>query len=249
MMTQNARPSGRAPNQLRPIELIPHFAKHAEGSCLVKCGDTHVLVTASVTEKVPPHVKGTGMGWVTAEYGMLPRSTHERMDREAAKGKQGGRTQEIQRLIGRALRAIVDRKLLLDAKNKNSEIQIVLDCDVLQADGGTRTASITAAYVALALACKKLQAQGRLAAWPLTDSVAAISCGIYGNAAVLDLDYPEDSKAEADANFVITGSGGLVEIQGTAEGAPFSEAQFGELLALAKQGCAALKVMQEKVLA
>ena len=204
------RPSNRVFDQLRTIELIPHFTKHAEGSCLVKCGDTHVLVTASVADKVPPFLKGTGLGWVTAEYGMLPRSTHDRMDREAAKGKQSGRTQEIQRLIGRALRAVVDRKALVSTTG--GEMQITLDCDVIQADGGTRTASITGAYVALALACRTLQAQGKIAASPLTDSVAAISCGIYQGQPVLDLDYAEDSNAGADANFVITGNGGIVEI-------------------------------------
>lgn len=236
------RPSSRTVDQLRSFELIPGFAKHAEGSCLVKCGDTHVLVTASVAEKVPPFLKGQGLGWVTAEYGMLPRSTHERMDREAAKGKQSGRTQEIQRLIGRAMRAVVDRKAL-------GEIQISIDCDVLQADGGTRTASITGAYVALALACKHLQKIGKVATWPLTDTVAAVSCGIYQGTPVLDLDYAEDSKADADANFVLTGKGGLVEVQGTAEGAPFSEAQFAELMRLAKLGCEHLKTLQEKALA
>jgi ribonuclease PH len=217
---------------------------------LVKCGDTHVLVTASVADKVPPFVKGTGMGWVTAEYGMLPRSTTERMDREAAKGKQSGRTQEIQRLIGRALRAIVDRKKLLTPAGQ--EIQITIDCDVIQADGGTRTASITGAYVALALACKKLQAMGKLAAWPLVDSVSAISCGVIGGGTngvcVLDLDYVEDSTAGTDCNFVITGNGGLVEVQGTAEGTPFTETEFAELMALAKQGCAELVALQQKAI-
>lgn len=241
------RPSSRAFDQLRTIELVPHFTKHAEGSCLVKCGDTHVLITASVAEKVPPFLKGTGLGWVTAEYGMLPRSTHDRMDREAAKGKQSGRTQEIQRLIGRALRAIVDRKLLVNAQG--GEMQITLDCDVIQADGGTRTASITGAYVALALACRKLQAEGKLLQNPLTDSVAAISCGIYQGQPVLDLDYAEDSNAGADANFVITGNGGIVEIQGTAEDRPFSEQAFTELLQLAKKGCTELRAIQERALA
>lgn len=235
------RPSNRAPNQLRPISFIPGFAKHAEGSCLVRCGDTHVLCTASVEEKTPSFLRGTGLGWVTAEYGMLPRSTHTRTDREAAKGKQSGRTQEIQRLIGRALRAITDRKAL-------GERAIVIDCDVLQADGGTRTASITGSYVALYMACAHLVKLGVLPAVPLTDSVAAISCGIYNGNPVLDLDYAEDSNAGADANFVLTGSGKLVEVQGTAEEAPFSEAQFMELLALAKQGTAELTKLQKQAL-
>ncbi|MGB9154571.1 MAG: ribonuclease PH [Alphaproteobacteria bacterium] len=235
------RPSNRALDQLRSISLEPGFAKYAEGSCLVKCGDTHVLCTASVDEKVPGFLRNTGLGWVTAEYGMLPRATAERMDREAAKGKQSGRTQEIQRLIGRSLRAVVDRKLL-------GEIQIKVDCDVIQADGGTRTASITGGYVALGLACRYLMKTGRLAANPLTSSVAAISCGIYRGTPVLDLDYAEDSTAEVDANFVLTGAGGIVEIQGTAEHAPFSEAQFHSMLALAQKGIAELTVMQNAVL-
>jgi ribonuclease PH len=223
------RPSKRSPNQLREVTLTPGFAKYAEGSCLIKFGDTHVLCTASVEEKVPPFLKGTGMGWVTAEYGMLPRATLERTDREAAKGKQNGRTQEIQRLIGRALRAVVKREVM-------GEMQIRIDCDVLQADGGTRTASVTGGYVALALAIKKLMAQGKLRANPLSDAVAAISCGIYQGISVLDLDYVEDSVAETDANFVLTGSGGIVEIQGTAEGRPFAPSQFNELLELAQGG-------------
>jgi ribonuclease PH len=235
------RPSSRQSNQLRAISLTPGFAKHAEGSCLVKCGDTHVLCTASVDERVPPFLRNTGLGWVTAEYGMLPRATHERMDREAAKGKQSGRTQEIQRLIGRALRAITDRA-------KMPEIQIKLDCDVLQADGGTRTASITGGYVALALACKHLLKTGRIKEWPLTDSVAAISCGIYKGTPVLDLDYAEDSDAETDANFVITGKGGIVEIQGTAEQTPFSPEQFQQLLQLAQGGIAELADLQKAIL-
>ncbi len=235
------RPSSRQPHQLRAISLTPGFAKHAEGSCLVKCGDTHVLCTASVDEKVPPFLRNTGLGWVTAEYGMLPRATHDRMDREAAKGKQSGRTQEIQRLIGRALRAVTDRA-------KMPEIQIKLDCDVIQADGGTRTASITGGYVALALACKQLMQTGRLKQWPLIDSVAAISCGLYKGAPVLDLDYAEDSDAEVDANFVITGTGGIVEIQGTAEQKPFTPAQFQELLALAQGGITELTRLQNAIL-
>jgi ribonuclease PH len=235
------RPSKRQPDQLRTVSLEPGFAKYAEGSCLVKFGDTHVLCTASVDEKVPPFLRNTGLGWVTAEYGMLPRATHERTDREAAKGKQSGRTQEIQRLIGRALRAVVDRKKL-------GELQIKIDCDVIQADGGTRTASITAGYVALALACRYLKKTGKITEDPLTDSVAAISCGLYKGTAVLDLDYAEDSNAEADSNFVITGAGGIVEIQGTAEQTPFSEAQFHDLLRLAQKGIAELTLLQKQVL-
>ncbi len=235
------RPSNRSFDQLRPISLIPGFAKYAEGSCLIKSGDTHVLCTASVDEKVPSFLRGTGLGWVTAEYGMLPRATAERTDREAAKGKQSGRTQEIQRLIGRALRAVVDRSTL-------GEIQIKIDCDVLQADGGTRTASITGSYVALAMACRYLQKIGKISANPLTDSVAAISCGLYNGNAVLDLDYAEDSNAEADANFVLTGRGGIVEIQGTAEQSPFSEGQFQQLLKLAQHGIAELTGLQKAAL-
>lgn len=235
------RPSNRQLDQMRDIEFIPNFSKHAEGSCLVKCGDTHVLCTASVQEKVPGWMKGSGQGWVTAEYGMLPRSTNERMNREAARGKQSGRTQEIQRLIGRALRAVVDMKAL-------GERQICLDCDVLQADGGTRTASITGAYVALSLAIQHLMTIGLLTKSPLTDSIAAISCGIYKGNPVLDLDYMEDSDAETDANFVLTGKGGIVEIQGTAEQEPFSEEEFLQLLNLAKKGCGELKDAQEKAL-
>ena len=235
------RPSGRALDQLRTIELIPGFAKYAEGSCLIKCGETHVLCTATVEEKVPSFMKGTGLGWVTAEYGMLPRATLERTDREAAKGKQSGRTQEIQRLIGRSLRAITDRAAL-------GEIQIKLDCDVLQADGGTRTASITGSYVALHLACQKLLAKGKIKTLPFTDSVAAISCGLYNGKAVLDLDYAEDSTAQADANFVLTGKNGIVEIQGTAEEKPYSQSQFLELLTLAQKGIAELTEIQKKVL-
>ncbi len=235
------RPSNRAYDQLRVIELVPHFAKYAEGSCLIKCGETHVLCAATVEEKVPSFIKGTGLGWVTAEYGMLPRATLERTDREAAKGKQTGRTQEIQRLIGRSLRAITDRAAL-------GEIQIKLDCDVLQADGGTRTASITGSYVALHLACQKLLAKGKIKKLPFTDSVAAISCGIYNGAAVLDLDYAEDSTAQADANFVLTGRNGIVEIQGTAEEKPYSQEQFLSLLTLAQKGIAELTEIQRRVL-
>jgi ribonuclease PH len=226
---------------MRRVSLEPGFAKYAEGSCLVKFGDTHVLCTASIDEKVPSFLRNTGMGWVTAEYGMLPRATHERTEREAVKGKLSGRTQEIQRLIGRALRAAMDRKKL-------GEIQIKIDCDVLQADGGTRTAAITGGYVALALACRHLQKIGKVVADPFIDSVAAVSCGLYNGAAVLDLDYAEDSNAQADANFVITGTGGIVEIQGTAEHAPFSEEQFQELLRLARKGTAELNAVQRRAL-
>ena len=235
------RPSGRTPTQLRPVSFTLGFTKHAEGSCLVKFGDTHVLCTASVEEKVPGFMRNQGLGWVTAEYGMLPRSTHTRTDREAAKGKQSGRTQEIQRLIGRALRAVTDRKAL-------GERTITIDCDVLQADGGTRTASITGGYVALHLACQHLVSIGALPALPLTDTVAAISCGIFQDVCVTDLDYPEDSHAGADANFVLTGSGQMIEVQGTAEDKPFTEGQFLELLALAKSGTAELTKLQRQAL-
>ena len=236
------RPSGRKPEDLRPVSFTRGFTKHAEGSCLVKFGDTHVLVTASLDEKVPPWLKGKGKGWVTAEYGMLPRATHERTRREAASGKQSGRTQEIQRLIGRSMRAVVDLEAL-------GERQITLDCDVLQADGGTRTASITGAWVALYDCLKGMEARGLFKTWPLKDHVAALSCGIYNSVAVADLDYPEDSAAQTDANFVMTGSGGIVEIQGTAEGEPFSEAQLHDLLALAKTGIAGLVQMQKAAVA
>ena len=231
------RPSGRSPDQLRPISLDPGFSRYAEGSCLVKFGETHVLCTASVDEKVPPFLRNSGRGWVTAEYGMLPRSTHTRTDREAARGKQSGRTQEIQRLIGRALRAVVDLPAL-------GERQINIDCDVLQADGGTRTASITGAWVALHFAFERLIKDGKLTANPLIGQVAAVSCGLFEGTAVLDLDYPEDSKAQADANFVLTGDGGIVEVQGTAEDKPFSEAQFLELMMLAKKGVGELARLQ-----
>ncbi|MDX5362396.1 MAG: ribonuclease PH [Alphaproteobacteria bacterium] len=235
------RPSGRAPDQLREISLTPGYARHAEGSCLVAFGDTHVLCTATVEERVPPFLKNSGQGWVTAEYGMLPRATNTRMRREAASGKQSGRTQEIQRLIGRSLRAVTDLKGL-------GERQITLDCDVLQADGGTRTASITGAFVALHQALTPLVQGGVLARMPLTDHVAAVSCGIYEGTPVLDLDYPEDSSAETDANFVLTGAGGIVEIQGTAEGAPFSEAEFLAMLALARDGIGRLVALQRDAL-
>ena len=235
------RPSGRATDALRPITLEAGFQPHAEGSCLARFGNTHVLCTASISEGVPPFLRGSGTGWVTAEYGMLPRSTHERTAREAARGKQSGRTQEIQRLIGRSLRAVTDLAAL-------GERQIVLDCDVLRADGGTRTASITGAYVALYQAVQYLEKAGQVSSFPLREPVAAISCGIYRGEPVLDLDYLEDSAAETDANFVITGSGGIVEIQGTAEGEPFSEAAFQRLLELAKQGCSSLISEQKRVL-
>ncbi|HWB48277.1 MAG TPA: ribonuclease PH [Stellaceae bacterium] len=231
------RPSGRAPNAMRAISLQTGFSKYAEGSCLAKFGDTHVLCTATVEERVPPFLRNTGRGWVTAEYGMLPRSTHTRTDREAARGRQSGRTQEIQRLIGRSLRAVTDLAAL-------GERQIRIDCDVIQADGGTRTAGITGSYVALHRALSGLVSQGLLARLPLVDSVAAISCGIHGGAAVLDLDYAEDSTAETDANFVLTGSGKIIEIQATAEGAPFDEEIFSAMLRLARSGIAELTRLQ-----
>ena len=236
-----SRPSGRTPQDLRDVEIIPHYSKHAEGSCLIKCGDTHVLCTASVEEKVPGWMRNSGKGWITAEYGMLPRSTSSRMDREAARGKQSGRTQEIQRLIGRALRAVVDMKAL-------GERQVKIDCDVIQADGGTRTASVTGGYVALHLALQHLVDLKLIEKLPLTDSVAAISCGIYQGTPVLDLDYDEDSVAETDANFVLTGKGGIVEIQGTAEQEPFSEDEFSALMELAKSGCKTLQEKQKEAL-
>ncbi len=233
------RPSGRAFNELRPITLEPCYSKHAEGSCLVKCGDTHVLCTASWDETTPPWLRGGGRGWVTAEYGMLPRSTGGRMKREA-KGGQSGRTQEIQRLIGRSLRAVVDLKTL-------GERQILIDCDVIQADGGTRTAAITGAWVAMNEACKWALSQGIIKSNPVREPVAAISCGLVAGAPALDLDYDEDSTAQADANFVITAAGGLVEIQATAEADPFTDEQFAALLSLAKEGCASLSREQMRV--
>jgi len=235
------RPSGRALDTLREISLEPGFSKHAEGSCMARFGDTHVLCTASVEERVPPWMRNSGKGWVTAEYGMLPRATGSRMDREAARGKQSGRTQEIQRLIGRSLRAVVDMKAM-------GELQVRVDCDVIQADGGTRTASITGAYVALYQAFEDCIARGLMTSIPLTDEVAAISCGLYQGQPVLDLDYDEDSAAETDANFVLTGKGGIVEIQGTAEEEPFTEADFMELLRLAKLGVSELVAAQRKAL-
>lgn len=233
------RPSGRAPDEMRTIEMTPGFSRHAEGSCLVKFGDTHVLVTASVEERVPPFLRGKGEGWVTAEYGMLPRATHTRGSREAAKGKQSGRTQEIQRLIGRSLRTIVDLKAL-------GERQITIDCDVLQADGGTRTAAISGAWVALRIAIDKLIADGLLTADPIRAQVGAISCGVYEGTAVLDLDYPEDSSAETDANFVMTDKGGIVEVQGTAERDPFDEETLLRMLRLARIGCGKIYAAQVK---
>jgi ribonuclease PH len=235
------RPSGRAADQLRTVSFELGFSKYAEGSCLVKFGDTHVLCTATVEEKVPGWMRGGGEGWVTAEYGMLPRSTHDRMRREASSGKQSGRTQEIQRLIGRSLRAVCDLKAM-------GEIQVRVDCDVLQADGGTRTASITGAYVAIYAAFQKMVRDGKLEAIPMSDEVAAVSCGIYDGEAVLDLDYDEDSAAQADTNFVLTGKGGIVEIQGTAEEDPFSREQFIQLLDLAQKGITELSVLQRKAL-
>ena len=235
------RPSGRAPDQMREISIVPNINKHAEGSCLIKFGDTHVICTASVEERLPPWLRDAGHGWVTAEYGMLPRSTNTRSNREAARGGQGGRTQEIQRLIGRALRATTDL-------NDLREIQIRLDCDVIQADGGTRTASITGGFVALHLACQNLVKLGVLEKIPLRGHIAAISCGIFKNTAVLDLDYLEDSNAEADSNFVLTKEHNIVEIQGTAEEGPFSESSFDDMLKLAKKGVSELIVIQKTAL-
>jgi ribonuclease PH len=236
------RPSKRAPGELRPIEIIRRYTKHAEGSVLVKFGDTHVLCTASVDEKVPPFLKGQGQGWVTAEYGMLPRSTGTRTDREAARGKQTGRTQEIQRLIGRSLRSVVDM-------GKLGERTIQIDCDVIQADGGTRTASITGAYVALHDAVSFLLEKQLIAASPLKDSVAAVSVGVFEGTPVLDLDYIEDSGCDTDMNVVMTGSGGFVEIQGTAEGAPFQRSEMNAMLDLAQAGIAELVAKQKAALA
>lgn len=235
------RPSGRAPDELRAITMQPGFAKHAEGSCLVKFGDTHVLCTASLEDRTPPWLRDSGRGWVTAEYGMLPRSTHQRTDREAARGKQSGRTQEIQRLIGRALRAVVD-------PTGFGERQIRLDCDVLQADGGTRTAAISGAYVALHQCFSTMLADRLIERMPLTDAVGAVSCGIFEGTAVLDLDYPEDSAAATDANFVMTAAGGIVEVQGTAEETPFSEEELLRLLRLARIGCDEIFAVQRRVL-
>jgi ribonuclease PH len=235
------RRSNRAPDQMRAVSLTPGFSRHAEGSCLVKFGDTHVLATASLEEKAPPFLKGSGKGWVTAEYGMLPRSTHDRMRREAAAGKQSGRTQEIQRLVGRSLRAVCDLAAL-------GERQITIDCDVLQADGGTRTAAITGGFVALSQCLSFMKKTGLVTVPVLKDHVAAVSCGIIKGVPMLDLDYEEDSTAETDANFVLTGAGGLVEIQGTAEGAPFSEEELLALLKLARKGIGELVELQKAAL-
>jgi ribonuclease PH len=235
------RPSGRKNNELRAVSFERGVNKHAEGSCLVKFGDTHVLCTASLEERVPPWLKGGGKGWVTAEYGMLPRATGDRMKREAASGKQSGRTQEIQRLIGRSLRAVVDMRAL-------GERQISLDCDVIQADGGTRTAAITGSFIALQDCITWMMARDMFKVSPIKDHVAAISCGIHGGEAVLDLDYAEDSTAETDANFVMTGSGGIIEVQGTAEGAPFSQDMLLKLLGLANGGIETLVAMQKAAL-
>ncbi len=233
------RPSARANDEMRTITMEPHFSKHAEGSCFVKFGDTHVLCTASLEDRPPPWMRDTGKGWVTAEYGMLPRSTHSRMGREAARGKQSGRTQEIQRLIGRSLRAVTDLEAM-------GERQIRIDCDVIQADGGTRTAAISGAYVALHICFQKLIEEEKIETMPLTDQLAAISCGIYEGTPVLDLDYDEDSAAETDANFVLTKTKGIVEIQATAEEEPFSEEEFLRLLRLAKIGCDDIYAAQKK---
>jgi len=233
------RPSGRAPDEMRAITMEPGFTVHAEGSCLVSFGDTRVLCTASVEERVPPFLRGKGEGWVTAEYGMLPRATHTRGSREAAKGKQSGRTQEIQRLIGRSLRSVVDLKAL-------GERQITIDCDVIQADGGTRTASISGAWVALRIAVDKLMASGALKTDPIQAKVAAISCGIHEGTPVLDLDYVEDSNAHADGNFVLLSTGNIAEVQATAEGATYDEEALLRLLRLARIGCAAIFEAQDK---
>ena len=236
------RPSNRRPDELRAVRITRRYTRHAEGSVLIECGDTKVLCTASVEEKVPGFLKGRGQGWVTAEYGMLPRSTNTRMDREAARGKQSGRTQEIQRLIGRALRAVVDMKAL-------GERTIQIDCDVIQADGGTRTASITGAYVALQDAVTFLLDKKLIAATPIMDAVAAVSVGIYQGAPVLDLDYAEDSKCDTDMNVVMTGKGGMVEVQGTAEGVPFTRDELNALLEHAQNGIGQLIVAQRAALA
>lgn len=235
------RPSQRQPSQLRPVRIARSFTCHAEGSVLIEIGATRVLCTASVEDSVPPFLRGSGQGWVTAEYGMLPRSTHTRTGREAAKGKQSGRTQEIQRLVGRALRAVTDLRAL-------GERQITLDCDVLQADGGTRCAAITGAWLALNDACAQLLDRGRIAANPLLDHVAAVSVGIYRGVPVLDLDYAEDANCETDMNVVMTGRRGLVEVQGTAEGNPFSRDELNQLLDLAETGIVALVAQQKAAL-
>jgi ribonuclease PH len=235
------RPSHRAEDEMRKVSLEPGIARHAEGSCLARFGNTHVLITASLQEQVPPFLKGTGKGWVTAEYGMLPRATHERSRREAAQGRQSGRTLEIQRLVGRSLRAVSDLSVL-------GERQIVIDCDVLQADGGTRTASVTGGFVALSQCAAFMRQTGMITRPLIKDEVAAVSCGLWRGAPLLDLDYDEDSTAETDANFVLTGAGGLVEVQATAEGAPFSDVQFAALLQLARKGVAELFELQRRAL-
>jgi ribonuclease PH len=239
--TPAARSGARAPHQLRPVQITRGYTRHAEGSVLVSFGDTRVLCTASVEDKVPPFLRGQGRGWVTAEYGMLPRSTHTRSDREAARGKQSGRTQEIQRLIGRSLRAVFDLERL-------GERSVQIDCDVLQADGGTRTAAITGAWVAAADAVSWMMARGMLETSPLRDHVAAVSVGVVGGVPLLDLDYGEDSSCDTDMNVVMTGAGGYVEIQGTAEGAPFSEAEMTAMLALARRGIGELVAAQRAAL-
>lgn len=235
------RPSNRKTTELRKLKIEPHVSRHAEGSCMISCGGTRVLCTATIEEKTPPFLRNTGKGWVTAEYGMLPRATNERVQREAAKGKQSGRTQEIQRLIGRSLRSVVDLKSL-------GERQIIIDCDVIEADGGTRCASITGGYVALALALKSLQKKGLIKSNPLIGQVAAVSCGIYNGHAVLDLDYAEDSTAGMDANFVLTADGKIVEIQCTAEEAPVTDKDFAALYKLAKKGIKQLAAAQTKAI-
>ncbi len=233
---------GRANDALRPVSIEPGIARHAEGSCLIRLGGTEVLCAASIENRVPSFLRGTGLGWVTAEYGMLPRATHRRGDREAARGKQNGRTLEIQRLIGRSLRAVTDRKRLGD-------ITVTIDCDVLNADGGTRCAAITGGFVALGLALGARMAAGLLASWPLTGMVAAVSCGLLAGTALLDLDYGEDSQAETDANFVLTEAGGIVEVQATAEGTPFAEATLLDMLGLARSGTEQLFAAQREALA
>ena len=236
------RPSGRKLDEMRAVSIETGFTKHAEGSALIKMGDTHVLCTATIEDRVPPFIKGSGLGWVTAEYGMLPRATNARRRREAASGKQGGRTVEIQRLIGRALRAGVDRSAL-------GERQITVDCDVLQADGGTRCASITGGWIALRLAVNKLMKAGDVVSDPLVDPVAAVSCGIYAGQPVLDLDYPEDSEAGVDGNFIMTGSGKLIEVQMSAEGSTYTRDQMNQLMDLAEKGVGELAAIQKSVTA
>ena len=241
MNVDKKRPSGRGLNELRSVTFDLNATKHAEGSCLVRFGDTHVLCTASVDERVPPFLRNSGKGWVTAEYGMLPRSTNTRMDREASRGKQSGRTLEIQRLIGRSLRAVMDMEAL-------GERQIRIDCDVLQADGGTRTASITGGFIALYLALSNLQSNGLIKKIPVLDQVAAVSCGIYNGKALLDLDYNEDSDAGVDANFVLTAANKIIEVQATAEDKAFDKSEFNDLLQLAESGISQLVELQKTAL-